>query len=166
MVPRCKIEGQFRLYLSGSYVHHSPGFKPVALLPTFAAVLRNTTANDWDGVSDNGGPDKIQQTIDLGFSITPQIGKTPRIHLEANLKDAKNRYDTDLKRRYAAGMEIDFKRRLFIRAGYGDGWGSAGLGVATRTFILDLTTYAVDRSLDGFREDEDRRWVMSISSGF
>lgn len=139
---------------------------PVALLPTFAAVLRNATSNDWDGVSANGGPDKIKQTVDVGFSITPQISKTARVHMELNLKDLNNAYDTDVKRRMAAGMELDFKRRLFLRLGYGDGWGSGGLGVRTNSFIMDITTYAVDRSLVGFREQEDRRWVLSLSSGF
>ena len=139
---------------------------PMVLLPTFSFVVRNATSNDWEGTSSNGGPDKIKQTMDAGFSITPQIGKVSRLHLEANLKDMNNAYDTDIKRRMAAGMEIDFKRRLFIRLGYGDGWGSGGLGVRTRTFIMDLTTYAIDRSLDGFREQEDRRWVLSLSSGF
>jgi hypothetical protein len=156
-------------YKSGKSLQVTAGTKltlPVTFLPTFSAVLRNATANDWDGASDNGGPDKIKQTVDVGFSITPQLGKTSRIHFETNFKDVGNVYDTDPKRRIAAGMEIDFKRRLFIRAGYGDGWGSGGLGVKTRTFIMDLTTYAVDRSLEGFREQEDRRWVLSLSSGF
>jgi hypothetical protein len=140
---------------------------PLAMLPTFSAVLRNATANDWDGATGpDNGPDVIKQTLDVGFSITPQIGKISRLHMEVNLKDLSNSYDTDVKRRIASGMEIDFRRRLFIRAGYGDGWGSGGLGVRTRTFNLDLTTYAVDRSLDGFREQEDRRWVLSLSSGF
>lgn len=139
---------------------------PVALLPTFSAVLRNATRNDWDSPSDNGGPDEIKQTVDVGFSITPQIGKITRLHLEANLKDLNDAYDTDIKRRMAAGMEMDFNRRLFLRLGYGDGWGSGGIGVRTRTFILDMSTYAIDRSLDGFREEEDRRWVLSLSSGF
>lgn len=156
-------------YQSGKSLQITAGTKvtlPVALLPAFSAVLRNATANDWEDVSNNGGPDKIKQTVDLGFSITPQVGKISRVHLEANLKDANNSYDTDIKRRLAAGMEFDIHRRLFIRAGWGDGWGSGGLGVRTRTFILDLTTYAIDRSLDGFREDEDRRWVLGLSSGF
>jgi hypothetical protein len=139
---------------------------PVALLPTFSAVLRNATSNDWDGPSDNGGPSEIEQTVDAGVSITPQIGKMTRLHIEGNLKDVNNAYDTDLKRRLAFGVELDINRRLFVRGGYGDGWGSGGLGVRTRTFILDLTTYAVDRSLDGFREEEDRRWALSLSSGF
>ncbi len=138
---------------------------PFTYLPTFSAVLRNATNNGWEGVGDGGAPEKIKQTVDVGFSITPQIGKVTRLHMEVDFKDLNNSYDTDSKRRLGAGMELDINRRLFLRAGYGDGWGSGGIGVRTRTFILDLTTYAVDRSRDGFREDEDRRWVFSISSG-
>jgi hypothetical protein len=138
---------------------------PVTYLPTFAAVIRNVSANAWDNVSDNGGPNEIKQTIDVGVSLTPQIGKISRLHMEANLKDLNNAYDTDLKRRLAAGLELDFNRRIFLRAGYGDGWGSGGIGVRSRKFIFDFTTYAIDRSLDKFREQEDRRWVLSISSG-
>ncbi len=86
--------------------------------------------------------------------------------MEANLKDIGDSYNTDAKRRAALGMELDFNRRLFLRVGTGDGWGSGGIGVRSSAFIMDLTTYAVDRSLDGFREQEDRRWVISLSSGF
>ncbi len=139
---------------------------PVALLPTFSAVLRNATDNDFEGEDFGGAPQAIEQTVDVGFSLTPQIGKVTRIHLEANLKDVNDAYETDIKRRIAAGVEIDFNRRLFIRGGWGDGWGSGGIGARSKSFIFDLTTYAVDRSLDGFREEEDRRWVLSLSSGF
>ncbi len=138
---------------------------PFKFIPTFSAVLRNATNKGWEGIGDGGAPEKIKQTVDVGFSITPQIGKSSRLHMEVDFKDLNNSYDTDAKRRIAAGMELDFNRRIFVRAGYGDGWGSGGIGVRARTFILDLTTYAVDRSRDGFREDEDRRYVLSISSG-
>lgn len=139
---------------------------PWSMLPTFSAVLRNATSNDFEAKEKGGLPDTIKQTLDLGFSITPQISKISRLHLEVNMKDLNNSYHTNAKRRLAAGTELDFNRRLFLRAGYGDGWGSGGIGVRTRSFILDLTTYAVDRSLDGFRKEEDRRWVISLSSGF
>lgn len=139
---------------------------PWTFIPTFSAVLRNATNNEFEDPEKGGVPDAIKQTVDLGFSITPQISKMTRLHLEANIKDLNDAYNTDYKRRVAAGMELDFNRRIFVRAGWGDGWGSGGIGVRSRTFILDLTTYAVDRSLDGFREEEDRRWVISLSSGF
>ena len=139
---------------------------PYVMLPTFSAVLRNATSNDFEGSKSGGPPEEIEQTVDYGFSLTPQIGKRMRIHMEANLKDGHNAYDTDIKRRLAAGIEIDFNRRIFIRGGWGDGWGSGGIGLRGRSFIFDLTTYAVDRSLDGFREEEDRRWALSLSSGF
>ncbi|HXH75530.1 MAG TPA: hypothetical protein VNJ08_11225 [Bacteriovoracaceae bacterium] len=139
---------------------------PFNFLPTFAAVIRNATANDFEAADLGGLPVEIKQTIDVGFSITPQLGKVTRLHMEVNLKDTRNVYDTDINRRIAAGVELDFNRRIFLRGGYGDGWGSGGLGVRSRKFIMDLTTYAVDRSLDGFRQEQDRRWVFSVSSGF
>lgn len=139
---------------------------PWALLPTFSVVLRNATNNDWEAEEKGGLPDPIKQTVDVGFSITPQISKLSRIHLEVNFKDLNDSYDTDAKRRVAGGVELDVNRRIFLRGGYGDGWGSGGIGVRSRSFILDLTTYAVDRSQDGFRKKEDRRWVLALSSGF
>jgi hypothetical protein len=141
---------------------------PFALLPTFSAVLRNATNNDWDGKLATGElhPDNIKQTVDVGFSITPQIGQATRLHFEVNYKDMSNAYGTNSQRRIAFGTELDFNRRIFLRGGYGDGWGSGGIGVRSRSFIFDLTTYAVDRSLDGFRKQEDRRFALSLSSGF
>lgn len=156
-------------YKKGSSLQVTAGARltlPVTLLPAFSAVLRNATKNDFEDTQMGGAPEEIKQTLDLGFSLTPQISKMSRVHMEVNVKDANDSYNTDFKRRVTAGLELDFNRRIFLRTGYGDGWGSGGLGIRSRTFILDLTTYAVDKSNDGFREEEDRRWVFSFSSGF
>lgn len=156
-------------YQNGSGLQVTAGARltlPFDMLPTVSAVLRNATNNNWERIEGAGAPDRIKQTVDLGLSITPQIGKITRVHLEANLKDTSNSYETNIKRRIAAGAELDFNRRLFLRSGWGDGWGSGGIGVRARTFILDISTYAVDRSQDSFRKEEDRRWVLSFSTGF
>lgn len=139
---------------------------PIAFLPTFAAVLRNATNNDWEGISTYGAPDKIEQTVDYGFSLTPKLSKRTRFHIEVNFKDAHNAYQTNTLRRWGGGVELDFNRRIFLRGGYGDGWGSGGLGIRSKKLILDLTTYAVERTANDFRKEEDRRWVISLSSGF
>lgn len=59
---------------------------PVALLPTLSAVLQNTSANNFEGRKDGGLPTPIKQMLDVGFSLTPQLGKRARIHVEANFK--------------------------------------------------------------------------------
>ena len=156
-------------YRSGSSLQVTLGTKitlPIALLPTFGFVLRNATGNDWEAVGGGGAPDEIPQTMDAAFSITPQIGTISRLHFEVNYKDIGDRYDTSASRRLGLGVELDFNRRIFIRGGYGDGWGSGGIGVRSKAFIMDLTTYAVDRDSTGFRKNEDRRYVLSLSSGF
>ncbi len=155
-------------YKSGKSLQLTTGARlilPVSAMPTFSVVLRNATNNDFEDIKHAGSPDRIKQTVDLGFSLTPQVGRRSRFHFEVNLKDLNNKYDTDLMRRAALGMEIDFMRQLFLRLGSGDGWGSGGIGFRHRSFILDLTTYAVDRSQDGFRKLEDRRWALAFAFG-
>lgn len=140
---------------------------PWNLLPTFSIVRRNAFGNGWGSTSGAGAPDKIKTTHDLGFSITPQIGKSTRVHLEVNYKDALGAYsDVKTSRRVMLGLELDFSRVIFFRLGYGDGFGSGGLGVRTQKVEFDLTTYASDLSNSSFRGKEDRRFVLGVSSGF
>ncbi|MCK5074067.1 MAG: hypothetical protein KAQ98_11625 [Bacteriovoracaceae bacterium] len=139
---------------------------PVTFLPTFSLVVRNMTATTFSGRA-AGPPEKIPQTMDLGFSITPQIGKIIRVHFETNYKDIGNRYsDVSTVRKILFGMEIDFARAFFIRGGYGDGFGTAGLGIKAQGFEFDLSTYAIDTTTVNYRGKEDRRFSMTLSWGF
>lgn len=140
---------------------------PIVFLPTFSATLHNAFKQDFKNGRGAGVPDSIKQTIDVGFSVTPQIGNNSRIHLEINYKDLSSEFDNvSASRKFLAGMEIDISRVFFIRAGYGDGFGSFGLGVKSKKLEFDLTTYAVDTSSAKFRGKEDRRFALSLSSGF
>lgn len=139
---------------------------PVFMLPTFSVVMRNSSQSGWYSPDYGGAPEEIPQTLDAGFSVTPILGNVFRMHLEVNQKDIGNKYsDTPKARKLTGGVEFDYRRMMFVRFGYGDGWGSAGIGVRRRDFIFDLTTYGVELS-DKFRKEEDRRWVLSLSSGF
>lgn len=157
-------------YKKGRALLFTSGFKltlPVAALPTFAVKMNNATSKSFSASDGYGGaPNEVRQSIDVGFSLSPNIGKTTRVHLELNYKDATEKYDVKSKRRIGAGVELDFRRVFFVRAGYGDGYGSGGLGVRTRKLEFDLTTYAVDTTSDEFRGEEDRRFALTISSGF
>ncbi len=140
---------------------------PFTFLPTFAGTIHNAFENEFSVKSPTGAPPNIPRSYDVGFSITPQIGTSSRIHLEINIKDVGNAYDTvSSTRKILVGAELDFSRVFFIRIGYGDGFGSAGLGIKSRKIEFDLSTYAVDTTTASFRGQEDRRFALSASSGF
>lgn len=140
---------------------------PIVFLPTFSATMHNAFDMEFKQPRGAGAPEKIKQSIDFGFSVTPQIGTGSRIHFEINYKDFTKLYSgVSSKRRILIGAEIDVARMFFIRAGYGDAFGSFGLGVKTSKLEFDLTTYAVDTTTDKIRGSEDRRFVLGLSSGF
>ena len=158
-------------YKKGSALVSTLGGKitlPFTFLPTFAGTVRNVFEQDFSVKNTvAGAPTNIPRTYDVGFSITPQIGTNMRIHLEVNMKDVGDSYENvSSSRKFLVGAEIDFSRVFFIRFGYGDGFGSAGLGVKSRKIEFDVTTYAVDTTSGSFRGEEDRRFAMSMSSGF
>jgi hypothetical protein len=140
---------------------------PVAFIPAISVVSRNIGSNKWYNADLAGAPEEIPETMDVALSITPFTGKGSRLHIEIGRKDVANKYeDIPDARKLQGGVEWNYRRKIFIRAGYGDGWGSGGFGIKGRRFTFDLSTYAVEQSLDGFREEEDRRYAINIASGF
>lgn len=154
----------------GSMTHITAGTRitlPYKFLPTFSAVLRNSSQSEFYDPEMAGAPDTIPQTVDYSMSITPNLGRTMRVHLEIARKDVGDRYgDVSAQRKTIAGIEFDYMRKMFVRFGFGDGWGTAGIGVRNKSFTFDLTSYAIETSEDGYREEEDRRFALSFSSGF
>lgn len=158
-------------YKKGAAVISTFGGKltlPFTFLPTFAVTVHNTFESEFSvGSTTAGAPTNIPRSYDVGFSLTPQIGTSTRIHLEVNLKDVGEAYpEVTSTRKLLVGAELDFSRVFFIRVGYGDGFGSAGLGVKSRKLEFDVSTYAVDTTTSTFRGEEDRRFALSVSSGF
>jgi hypothetical protein len=158
------------LYKKGNAFISTAGGKitlPIVFLPTFSATLHNAFNQDFQNARGAGAPDKIKSSLDVGFSVTPQVGTNSRLHFEVNYKDVMNKYtDVSTTRKILAGMELDFARVFFIRLGYGDGFGSFGIGARTKKVEFDVTTYAVDTTASTIRGKEDRRFALSLSSGF
>ena len=140
---------------------------PYTFLPTFAAKWNNFYHSHMHKTGGGGIPTTPAPTVDLGFSISPQFAKLARIHLEVDYKDVGYHFnDVSSTRRLCAGMEIDIARRFFLRGGWGDGFGSGGIGLKTPTLEVDLTTYAVDLTSSQFKGKEDRRFAFGLSYGF
>lgn len=162
------IELQNSDYNRGKAIIVTGGIKivlPIAFLPTLAGTMHNVMGRPFTSEM-AGSPDAIKETLDVGLSITPQLGNFLRVHMEVNLKDIGSEYtDVTAARKLLMGIEFDFSRAMFVRFGYGDGFGSVGLGIRSRRLEFDLTSYAVDTSSSGIRGDEDRRFALTISSG-
>ena len=140
---------------------------PIVFLPTFSVTMHNAFKQDFKNGRGAGVPETIKQSVDVGFSITPQMGTGSRIHFEVNYKDISKEFpNVSAARKFLFGAEIDISRVFFIRAGYGDAFGSFGLGVKSKKLEFDITTYAVDTSSAKIRGSEDRRFVLGLSSGF
>ena len=167
--PTATLDLQDNDYKKGRAFITTAGTKltlPVSALPTFSITMHNAAGAKFSGRA-GGAPDKIKSSVDLGFSLTPQIGNVVRLHFEVDYKDVTGLYsDVGFSRKLLAGMEFDIARTMFVRFGYGDGFGSAGLGIKSRRLEFDLTTYAVDTTASAFRGREDRRFAMTLSSGF
>lgn len=155
-------------YNSGTALIGTAGTKltlPFKFLPTFAAKVNNAFRQDFKGT--NPPPGNIPQSLDVGFSITPQIAKRARFHFEVNYKDLNNKFPgTGAARKITGGMELDIARLLFFRFGWSDGFGSAGIGLMSQHLEVALTTYGVYTVSREFEGKEDRRFIFSVSSGF
>ncbi len=140
---------------------------PIAFLPTFSAVIHNFSSGAFSHDGGPAAPAIVPKSMDVGFSLSPKIAKNSILHIEYNYKDFGGAFaSVGTSRKSMLGMEFDFGRLFFIRFGYGDGFGSGGLGIKTQKMEVDLTTYAVDRTANEFRGKEDRRFSLNISSGF
>ena len=130
---------------------------PYRVNPTLAVVLRNIGASSFQN---------YKESIDASVSITPKLSATTRMHWELTFRDLSDQYKLDNIRKIGFGTELNFKNRLFFRAGYSDGFGSFGIGFKKRGLVGSLTTYAEDLSEKGFRKKEDRRFLLSITNAF
>lgn len=159
-------------YNQGQMILLTPGAKltlPIAWLPTFSATMHNSLGRNFNKKSGGAGiPHKFRQVVNAGFSFTPITGKFTRVHFEWNFKDTQNKYkQLDSSKRNAYGLEIDFLRHVYFRAGFGGGGGSGGLGFRFKYLQFDLETHAIDTKTDEFPDGKvDRRYGVYLALGF
>jgi hypothetical protein len=138
---------------------------PSDWLPTLSAAYQNIL----DGDFENYGTDPVSPyptNLTVGISLSPQVGKQVRLHLEANYVDALEKDDRveDIDR-LEVGMELDYDRRSFLRLGLLDGYLSGGFGFITKHLTVNFSTYGVLATIAPGQVQEDRRFVISFSYG-
>ena len=158
---------------------------PWTFLPSIAAVYRDvgkTSYNMNEGIfiDTTNRPDRTPETIDVGFSLTPIIGKGNRMTIAGELVDVLDAVEPEdeeasdeITRRIHYGIEFNFKDVFFIRAGANQGYWTAGLEVAMFNSQFQIATYGEEvgdvvpvGSAASYTKIEDRRYVAKYSYRF
>ncbi|MCY4643100.1 MAG: hypothetical protein OXB88_00620 [Bacteriovoracales bacterium] len=154
-----RSKGTMRLYIAGARI-----ILPFKTLPTLSATLHNVEDEEFTAAH-NGwqAPQSIVPNLAVGVSITPYVGRGKKLHIEINHKDLEKNREMENSARWMAGMELNFSKALFLRAGYRNNFISGGIGVRTKTFHFDLSSYAKGKHSERFPKTEDRGLVFSSS---
>jgi hypothetical protein len=145
---------------------------PIAWLPTIAGVYRDigrTTYTQRAGMfldTDTRRPDSTPETVDVGLSISPMIGKRSRSTWTAEYRDVLTAGDeTDVMRRVHGGLEIGIADTFFLRGGWHQRYYTGGLELAIANYQFQVATYGEEIGTKELPR-EDRRYVMKFAFRF
>lgn len=146
---------------------------PWKTLPAFAFVARNIGGTSLGGAPLSGfATGNVQDGVlvpmmfDVGFSIQPKLGQTTVLKLACDYRDLHNKSHTNMGRKFNAGFELGFRRKLYLRGGYSQGYWTAGFGLAGKDGSLDLAVYGEELHPTGFKVMEDRRFMLGYGGRF
>ncbi len=159
---------------------------PWAGLPTLAAVyhdLGETSYNLNHGMeySTTFRPVRTQGTLDAGFSINPALSNNVRMVISAEMRDVTDAMEPatvdtkdQLTRRLHAGVEFNFYDIFYLRAGYNQGYYTAGVEISMLNTQLQFATYGEEigdiitasSTSTTYKAVEDRRYVAKFAYRF
>ena len=109
---------------------------PMKNLPTFGLVARNVMGTSYSTSSlmafsktPSGVPSTDPMSIDGSFSLQPKLGSGVLMNLAFEGKDLANASGDTTVGHLAAGGEVNFVNKVFLRGGWAAGYPSAGLGL-------------------------------------
>ncbi len=138
---------------------------PVQLLPALSVVVRDIGTTDYGlskgfMMSTSQRPHSTAQTVDSSLSISPIGSRRTRSTITVEMQDVTNTSgQKDMIRLFHMGGEINFTDFLFLRAGFNEGYWTAGLEFATEQFQLQAASYGEEVG-DYPTKSEDRRWIL------
>ena len=109
-------------------------------------------------------PEKISQTFNAAFSLHPYIGNTTHLTLAAEWKQIEQP-SISLMKRLHFGTQLESDRRLYLWAGVGELYWSAGVGLRIRGGNFEAGTYGAEVGTTTTAE-QDRRVFFRYTLGF
>lgn len=128
--------------------------------PSFGVVLQNITDLDFDQLG------KLPQQLNIGLSINPDfwiIKSTLALEIDDITKELDT--DDDIYKRVHIGAEVRFPTILAVRAGFNQGYWTAGVTLDVWILKIAYATYAEEVGAVAGQRD-DRRHVAQVVLGF
>jgi hypothetical protein len=145
---------------------------PWAGLPTLGFVARNVGGTSFpsEPIVPLGGPapkrhELVRMTYDGGLSFTPKLGRD-QLTWALDYRDALNVTKASMVRHFNTGFEYGMKKFLFFRAGFSQGYWTAGFGITGKTGQLDLGTYGEELDAIAYHGQLDRRYSIRLTRRF
>ncbi|HTL12074.1 MAG TPA: hypothetical protein VL588_06280, partial [Bdellovibrionota bacterium] len=91
-----------------------------------------------------GVPDTEPMTIDGAVGISPHMGTGGEVRIGVEWHDIFDKSGMTLAKRLAVGAEFHFRKKVFLRMGWGSGYPSFGIGVSKESSELSLSWYSED----------------------
>jgi len=140
---------------------------PFAGLPAFNAVTRNAFTTTYSGSpilfpsvgSSAGAAPSDPMTIDTSLSFAPKIATGTTLNLSFVYRDVTGKTPMAFLGRLALGAEIAALDSFFLRAGIGDGYPSAGLGIKTKVGELSFSIYSEEIGA-GYLDQRDIHYLF------
>ena len=144
---------------------------PTPWLPTLALHYHNALNRSFSPSASHETqslPGPIKQSLDAGLSLTPQISRHTRLHIEVNHRDLGQEYsEIERERKTTLGIEVDIVRLLFFRLGYGKEFHSVGIGFKGfgSSGLRGLRGTGVEFDLTAYSYEKDQRFILSFFTG-
>ncbi len=143
---------------------------PWAMLPTITVVAHdvgNTNFTLGNGMiyTTTTRPPPQMQKVDAGMAIFPYDGQHTRASFTVQFSDLQNPYSQSIIRNIHAGAEVNFSDVFYMRAGYNEGYYTAGIEVDLGGQQVQITTYGEEIGVYP-KFTEDRRFVARYGFRF
>ncbi len=157
----------------GSTFSNNLGFAltlPVTYLPSFNLVARNLLGASYNSVclipvaSNPSGPPPFEaSSYDASLSIEPKISARSGFNIVVEYQDLTNVSNVTPIGHLATGIEFHWMHEVYLRAGYGTGYPSAGIGFAHNGSALDFAWYSMDVGAT-YHALQDTRYLLQYQA--
>lgn len=153
----------------GSAVSHNVGFSlnlPYRYLPALNIVGRNLFTARFGSsafvpltAAGTGTPADQTMSFDASISTVQKIGEGAEFTWVLEDRDFTDRSGVSIYGRVAVGVQFDFRRVFFLRAGWGDGYPDAGIGLKHEKSEFSFTYQNVEVG-PAYHNQKDTRYVL------